>query len=250
MQTAHMLRESVPKPPWPRSGPRRKDVRRRRSAPISFLHLPRIRRARMQSKPEMSAELSPRPQSWWNRLPHRQRRSSWARPCQSKRAAAPETRAQAELTVEHEEEPPESTPTNAPAPDSRQAARCRAQRAGQQLAIAYWSRCSTRASGGWKATNCRLKLRPSAALIEMSLGAEAKRLAIATASGVSGPPRRDSKVFSGSVAGMPRPAPHRMAVAETVPNRIPWCGACRRNSARKFARSSITRRNASRGRLG
>ena len=52
-----------------------------------------------------------------------------------------------------------------------------------------WLPCWKRASGGWKAMNWSSRWRPRPTVIDMSVGADAKRLTIAAASGVAGTSR-------------------------------------------------------------
>ena len=97
------------------------------------------------------------------------------------------------------ESPPESQPVLAePAPDLRAAVLNALNNAGQRMLSAMLE------TGEWQVEGSELviKVGSSATVIEMSLGADAKRLVIATASGVLGRPVK-LKVISGGVPQSP-----------------------------------------------
>ena len=82
-------------------------------------------------------------------------------------------------------------------------------------------------TGEWQVEGNELviKVAQSATVIEMSLGADAKRLIIATASGALGRPVK-LRVVSGGVAQAAGRGRYReMAEAGAAPSRIPWSGA-------------------------
>ena len=147
-------------------------------------------------------------------------------------------------------ESPRRAATEAPGDSDWAAARCRAERTGQRgsphtgLAIG---------AGEWRVegNELQIKVAASAAVIEMSFGADAKRLAIATASGVLGRPA-SSKWFP--EARWSRTAAPRDRIERWRPKPCRtgsrWCGACRRNSARKFERSSIIAKSDKRSPTG
>ena len=190
----------VPKPPAPQESRRHESPPTQRSNFVSPFAADSARKN--AAKPEMSAELSPRPHLVEPApAPAAPIVMGSAVPVEIK-PPLPETQPR-ELTVEHEEEPPESAPTNAPAqiPDRlRDAVLNALGNAGHRVLVSMLDAGEWRVEGN----ELQIKVAASAALIEMSVGADAKRLAIATASGVLGRPAR-LKVFSGTVAGTAAP---------------------------------------------
>ena len=98
--------------------------------------------------------------------------------------------------------------------------------------------------GEWQVAGNELiiKLAASAAVIDMSLGADAKRLAIATASGVLGRAVK-LKVFRAERRKPQRRVRRRTVAAVAAPSRNRLCAACRRNLGRRFGRLLIIARS-------
>ena len=97
-------------------------------------------------------------------------------------------------------------------------------------------------TGEWAVEGNELVIRvaASATVIDMSLGADAKRLAIATASGVLGRAVKlkvslaeRSRLRSERNRRKTGPARLRMAADAAGRNKIPWFGACGKNSGRR-----------------
>ncbi len=94
-------------------------------------------------------------------------------------------------------------------------------------------------SGEWAVQGNELviKVSESQTVVDMSLGSEGKRIAIATASGVLGRAIKLRVVPGGTVGqekknGAPRLAPG--PAAEAAPSKTQSCAACRKNSARRL----------------
>ena len=94
-------------------------------------------------------------------------------------------------------------------------------------------------AGEWSVAGNELiiKIAESQTVLDMSLGPDAKRLAIASASGVLGRPVKLKVVPGATVAQQENKRnggpPPRALVAAEGPSKTRWSAACRKNSAHK-----------------